>query len=185
MMRTKSREVLASILLLTIALSVGACKKKVKTFEKVSRQEFSKALDGIDVHADEIMVFEDNDPLSTVMDDHFGEGSKYALIAQKNGILFSYIEYSSADFAHYYIDSYFGDHNNLSRDKRKEECEIKLFDDYGYILIDFEKYGIQFYGGIYQKDNTVIVVSNDNSEHVYSDKALIDMFLDLINYPKP
>lgn len=72
--------------------------------------------------------------------------------------------------------------NKLKFDKLERST---FEDDMGYALFDFDMSSVQIYGGIYFKDNVIIMVSNANSKHKYSDEALIDSFLDKIGYPKP
>lgn len=186
-MQKRWTKVIAGILLFSICASIAGCKRKKKiSFEKLERSTFSIALRDVGIEAENLVELTTDDSAKyQILTKTFGEGSSYALLAEYNEMVFSYTEYSSPYFAHQFFTSYFTMYDDVSRSKKNEEIQTHIEDEFGYVLINYMKGNKQIYGGFYLIDNTVIVVSNSQSEHVYSDQAFIDKFLGLINYPTP
>lgn len=182
MTRTRHK-LFASILLVSLCLSLTACplkKQKKLDFQKMDMQTFEQAMQDTDIDYYELS-YDDMDTLSK----EFGEGISAGRIGEMNGVLFMYLEYSSTYFVHEFFVELTNEYDRYYSEDKNREINIWVEDTMGYNIYNFNRRGLQMYGGFYFKDNTLVVVSNANSAHQYSDQALIDSFLDRINYPKP
>ena len=173
-------------MLVSVSLSFTACplqrQNKLK-FDKLERSTFEDAMKDTNIEyssIDELILTN-----ASYIESHLGEGVSGGVIGELNDVVFSYVEYVDTYFAHEYFKQHFMEYDYYYTTDHDREINLLIEDDMGYALFDFDMSSVQIYGGIYFKDNVIIMVSNANSKHKYSDEALIDSFLDKIGYPKP
>lgn len=180
------KKIATTFVLLSMCLSLTACpfqrQKKLK-FDSVKRSTFEDAMEVMNIEYESIDEYLLTD--AAYFEHYLGEGVSGGVLGELNGVLFAYVEYCDTYFAHEFFKETFSNYDSLYNNDHNREINLLIEDDTGYVIFDFDYKGTQVYGGFYFKDNVIIIVSNDQTEHKYSDEALIDSFLDKIGYPKP
>ncbi|SCW57528.1 hypothetical protein SAMN02910456_01934 [Ruminococcaceae bacterium YRB3002] len=179
-MKTGFKGVVAAVLTGAIIMSVAGCV----SFEQISNKEFKKALTG----AGKI----DEEEITEVKDATYeGADLKRKIIASDGKCLYSYMEFDDKDdafdaFKDIYDD--FGDAVDDDDFDGKYSKGISESSYSGYLLVDGDSDDKDFvdgkcYGGIYYKEDTIVIVMANSQKT--KDKDKIDAVLDAIGYPKP
>ena len=183
-MRRSLGHALSLVLILAMAFVFAGCAN----LTLISYKDFKSALEEtVGLKKDEYAV----DKNTTKS----GYDIKYSVTATVGNCIYRFYEFDDGDDAVDYFEDYYDDFDEMFKEGDFEgsyQMSYSSGGGSGYVLLNgksrsssniFNMYTNKVYGGIYFKDNTVIIVAAGSSKE--SDAASIDEFLKSIDYPKP
>lgn len=170
------KKVLSVAMVASMVFSMTACGK---SFKAIDKKDFKKALKAIELDEDMEEIEDDNVEYLGIDD------AEYAASAYDEDQMYMFIEFEDADAAkEYFEDEFYDDFEDAIEDEDIDgKYSNKISDDSGYIIVNGENDDEEMYGGIYFKDNVMVVAISYTTKK--SDMKDIDAFLDAIGYPKP
>ena len=175
-------KVMGSVLLIgSMALSVAGCAG----FSAITARDYKSAIKAVtDLKSSDIRVEEDT--RVNKLD------ARTTLRAQDGKCYYGFIEFEDTeDATDYFEDEIYDTFIDMIEDKDFDGNYRETYSKSaatGYVLVDGEgdadnDFKGEIYGGIYLKDNTVVIAMATSGKN--KDKDKIDAVLDQISYPKP
>ena len=179
-MKSLVKSIAAVVLAGSMMLSVAACAN----FNLLTYKEFKSALE-------ESQNMEDDDYTVRKKGTYEGYDIKHSVAAIKGKCNFMFVEFDDQDDAVDYFEDVYDAFEDALKDEEFDGNYKKSYSESsvtGYILVDGKSEAAKFingkcYGGIFLKENTVVVVMANSQKN--SDIEKIDAMLDAIGYPKP
>lgn len=171
----------SAVLAGSMMLSIAGCAN----FNLITYKDFKNALEeALEMDDDEYREYK-NSSVS-------GSDTKHEVYANDGNCRYAFIEFDDAEDAFDYFEDIYDEFEDTIEDKdfdgNYKKGLVEGSSASGYILVNGDSDNSEFidgkcYGGIFLKENTIVIVMANSNKSKDMDK--IDAMLNAIGYPKP